>query len=39
MCVKAVDACPFEFDSIPNQWKTQEICDRDFFDDLFTLKN
>ena len=27
-CDKAVDKCPFVFDSVPNQYKTQEMCDR-----------
>ena len=26
MCDKAVDTCPFVFDSIPDQYMTQEIC-------------
>ena len=25
MCVKAVDTCPFVFESVPDQYKTQEV--------------
>ena len=28
MCDKAVDKCPFVFDSVPDQYKTQEMCDK-----------
>ena len=28
MCVKAVDTCPFVFDSVPDQYMTQEVCDK-----------
>ena len=26
MCDKSVDTCPFMFDSVPDQYKTQEMC-------------
>ena len=29
MCHEAVDTCPFVFDSIPDQYKTQEMRDID----------
>ena len=28
MLVKAVDTCPFVFDSVPDQYKSQEMCDK-----------
>ena len=28
MCNKAVDTCPFIFDSVPDQNITQELCDK-----------
>ena len=30
-CVKAADTCPFVFDSVPDQYKTQEMCDKNLF--------
>ena len=38
MCSKAVDKCPFAFDSVPDQYKTQEMCDKIVSDDSFKLK-
>ena len=26
MCDKSVDTCPFMFDSVPDQYKTQKMC-------------
>ena len=28
ICDKAIDTCPFVFDSVPNQYKTKEMCDK-----------
>ena len=33
MCRKAIDKSPFVFDSVPDQYKTQEMCDEIFSDD------
>ena len=33
MCAKAVNRCFFVFDSIPDWYKTQEMCDRVFSED------
>ena len=38
MCVKAVDTCPFVFDSVPNQYKTQEMCNKVVSKNPFMLK-
>ena len=38
MCDKAVDSCPFVFDSIPDWCTTQKICDKAFSEDSFMLK-
>ena len=38
MCNKAVNRCFFEFDSIPDQYKTQEMCDEAVDDSLAILK-
>ena len=38
MCVQAVDTCAFVFDSVPDRYKTQEICDKVIFKDPFMLK-
>ena len=38
MCLKAVDACPFVFESAPNRYNTQETCDKAVSNDLFVLK-
>ena len=35
MCDKAVDRCFFVFDSIPDQYKTQEMCGRVVYEDPF----
>ena len=37
MCDKTVDRCFFVFDSIPNQYKTQELPDRVFSEDHFLI--
>ena len=37
MCNKAVDRCFFVFDSIPDQCKTQEMCDRVFSEGPFLI--
>ena len=34
----AVDTCPFLFDSIPDQYITQKMCDKDVSEDSFMLK-
>ena len=38
MCDKAVNICPFVFNSVPDQFVTQKMCDKavDFY--LITLK-
>ena len=28
MCIRAVNTCSFVFDSVPDQSKTQEMCDK-----------
>ena len=28
ICDKALDRCPFVFDSFPDQYQTQEMCDK-----------
>ena len=38
MCDKAVDKCPFVFDSVPNQYKTQEMCNKNLSEDPLKLK-
>ena len=38
MCDKAVDTCPFLFDSVPDQYITQELCDKGVSENSFTLK-
>ena len=38
MCDKAVDKCPFVSDSVPNQYKTQEMCNKNLFEDPLKLK-
>ena len=38
MCDKAVGKCLFVFYSVPNQHKTQEICNKFVSEDPFTLK-
>ena len=38
MCVTAVDTCPFVFDSVFDQYKTQETCDKAVFEDCFVLE-
>ena len=38
MCDKAVDKCPFVFDSVSNQYKTQEIFEKMVSEDPFNLK-
>ena len=37
MCDKAVNRCFFVFDSIPDQYKTQELCDRAVSEDPFLI--
>ena len=37
MCDKTVEKCPFVFDSVPDQYKTQELCDRAISKDPFML--
>ena len=34
MCDKAIDRCPFVFDSVPDQYKTQEMWDKIVSEDL-----
>ena len=38
MCDKAVDKCPFVFDSVSNQYKTQEIFEKMVSEDPFNLE-
>ena len=38
MCDKAVDKCPFVFDSVPDQYKTQEMCNKNLSEDPLKLK-
>ena len=38
MCDKALDTCGFVFDSVPDQYMTQEICDIVLFKKSFMLK-
>ena len=38
MCDKAVGKCLFVFYSVPNQHKTQEICNKFVSEDPFKLK-
>ena len=35
ICNKAVNRCFFVFDSIPDQYKTQEMCDKVVSEDPF----
>ena len=38
MCNKSVDTCPFVFNSVPDRYKTQEICYKAVSKDPFMLK-
>ena len=38
MCDKAVNRCFFVTDSIPNQYKTQEMCDRIIYENPFSIR-
>ena len=38
MCYKAVNTCFFIFNSVPDQYKTQEMCNRVGSKDPFMLK-
>ena len=38
MCDKAVDQCLFVFDSVFDQYKTQEMCDKIVSEDPFKLE-
>ena len=38
MCNKVVDTCPFIFDSVPDQYETQEICEKAVSNNPFMLK-
>ena len=38
MCFKAVDTYPFVFDSVSDQYKTQEMCDDIVFHNPFMPK-
>ena len=38
MCDKTTDKCTFVFDSVPDQCKTQEICDKIVSEYPFKLK-
>ena len=38
MCDKAVDTCPFVFDSVPDRYKTQEMHDTVVSKEPFVLK-
>ena len=35
MCDEAADACPLIFDSVPDWYKTQEMCDKAVFKNRF----
>ena len=37
-CVKAADNCPYVFDSVPDHFKTQEICDQAVSKDPFMIQ-
>ena len=38
MCDTAVDTCPFVFDSVANQYKTEEMCNKVVSKEPFMLK-
>ena len=38
MCNNAADECPFVFDSVPDQYKTHEMCDKVVSDGSFKFK-
>ena len=38
MFIKAVHPCTFEFDSVPDQYKTHEMCDKVVSEEPFMLK-
>ena len=38
MCDKTVDTCPFVFDSVPDQYITQEICEKVVLKEAFVLR-
>ena len=38
MCDKAIDKCTFVFDSVLDQYKTKEMCDKIVSEDPFKLK-
>ena len=38
MCDKAVETCSFVSDSVPDWYKTHEMCDKAFSNDLLKLK-
>ena len=35
MCEIVFDTCLFVFDSVPDRYKTQELCDKVIFEDIF----
>ena len=35
MCEIVFDACLFVFDSVSDRYKTQELCDKVIFEDIF----
>ena len=37
MCDKAVNTCFYVFTSVPDQYKTQKMCNRVIFEDTFML--
>ena len=36
--LEAADTCPVVFDSVPDQYKAQDMCDKVVSEDLFMLK-
>ena len=38
MWYKPVSTCPFKFDFLPDQYLTEELCDKVVFEDPFMLK-
>ena len=38
MCDKAADTCRFAFDSVPDQYETQEMCHKAASNDPFVLE-
>ena len=39
MCIRAVNTCSFVFDSVPNEYKTQEMCNNAVDNNPSTIKD